>query len=186
MTHLFERITDLFIHNGIINSEDKELYTYGLQQGLIIIANILTTLFIGLLLGMVWQSIVFMLSYIPLRSFAGGYHAKTQFKCYMLSIVLTTAVLLVIKLIPWTNFMIWGLALSAGMLILIFSPLGDSNKPLDKIEISIYKRWTIIILLVEVCIVLLTVILSLYQIGACIAISLFVLSNMLIIAKLNL
>ncbi|WP_069998703.1 accessory gene regulator ArgB-like protein [Cellulosilyticum sp. I15G10I2] len=186
MTHLFERITDLFIHNGIISSEDKELYTYGLQQGLIIIANILTTLFIGLLLGMVWQSIVFMLSYIPLRSFAGGYHAKTQFKCYMLSIVLTTAVLLVIKLIPWTNFMIWSLALAAGTIILVFAPVANSNKPLNELEVNVYKKWTIIILLVELFFILLTMIFEMYEIGACIAISLFVLSNMLIIAKSNL
>jgi accessory gene regulator B len=184
MIQLIDKVAEQFIDNDIINGEDKELYTYGLQQGLIMIANILTTLFIGFLFGMLWQSIVFMIAYFPLRSFAGGYHAKTQLRCYILSIILTSIVLLVIKFIPWTNFMIWSLALIAGIIILILAPVEDSNKSLDEMEVRVYKKWTVIILLIElVFIVLIATIVNLYEVGICIAISLLVLSVILIIGK---
>lgn len=155
MAHLLEKLTDRFIDNGIIRSEDKELYTYGLQQGIIMIVNIFTTVLIGFLFGIVWQSIVFMLSYFPLCSFAGGYHAKTQLRCYLLSIVLTSAVFWAIKFIPWTNFMIWNLTLASGMIILTLSPVEDNHKPLDEKEVHVYQKWTIGLLLTNLCFIFL-------------------------------
>lgn len=73
-----EKITDILVSNEIIIEENSNLYSYGLQQGLLMILNIATILGIGMVLNMVWESIVFLLTFIPLRSNAGGYHAKTQ------------------------------------------------------------------------------------------------------------
>jgi len=75
---IIQRVTDELVSNKIINSEDSELYTYGLQQGALMFLNILTIVFVGRMLGMLWQSVVFMVTYIPLRTYAGGYHARTQ------------------------------------------------------------------------------------------------------------
>lgn len=72
-----EKITDILVSNEIIIEENSNLYSYGLQQGLLMILNIATILGIGMVLNMVWESIVFLLTFIPLRSNAGGYHAKT-------------------------------------------------------------------------------------------------------------
>lgn len=104
MTHVFsKRIMGYFIRNEIIPDGEKELYIYGLQQGLVLLINLITMIFIGYALGMTWQVIIFSVAYLPLRSYAGGYHARTQRICYIFSIVLITTVLLVIKLISWTN-----------------------------------------------------------------------------------
>ena len=35
----------------------------------------------------VFESIAFLVFYIPLRSYAGGYHASTPWRCYFISIV---------------------------------------------------------------------------------------------------
>ena len=82
------KIAESLTNSGVITTEDRELYEYGLHHGLLMIINLLTTVVIGLLFKMVWQSFVFMIAYIPLRTYAGGYHAKTQFRCYLLSIVI--------------------------------------------------------------------------------------------------
>lgn len=52
-----ECITQSLIDNQIIESEERELYRYGIQQGLTIVLNLVTTLLIGLLCDMIWQSI---------------------------------------------------------------------------------------------------------------------------------
>ena len=73
-----ERITDILISNEIIIAENRNLYTYGLQQGLLMIINVATILGIGIVFNMVWKSIIFLLTFVPLRSNAGGYHAETK------------------------------------------------------------------------------------------------------------
>lgn len=184
-THVLDKIIAKLIQSGSIRDEDKELYAYGLQQGLFIILNILTTLLIGQVCGMFWQSLLFMAIYLPLRSFAGGFHAKTPTLCYLYSIILTSAVLLAIRFIPWTNYICLGLAVLSGAGILILSPVEDSNKPLDKLEITVYKNRTRIILIAELLMYLLVLGLGKLYILPVITVSLFALSIMLILGKVK-
>ena len=95
-----ERVVESLISLGVVPSEDKDIYVYGIGQGTVLLVNLISVIIIGLLLGMVWQSLVFILAYIPIRSYAGGYHASTQLRCYILSNAVVVAVLLAIKLVP--------------------------------------------------------------------------------------
>ena len=182
---LTQKVVKQLIENETIREEDEELYIYGLQQGLIIILNIFTTIGIGFIFGMVWQSILFMLTYIPLRTYAGGFHAKTQINCYLFSIALTVIMLLVIKFIPPTNFIILGIALIAGSLIIILAPIEDANKPLDKTEILVYRTRTRIIFGIQMSIIILLLFLGQKNISMCMSFSDFLLGCMLLLGKLK-
>lgn len=94
------RIADRFTEKKVIPPEEKELYRFGVQQGLSIALNVVTTFVIGLVFRMVLESFLFLAVYIPLRSFAGGIHAKTANRCYVYSSFMIIAVLLVIKFFP--------------------------------------------------------------------------------------
>lgn len=182
---MLDKILNQLIECQTIREEDKDLYAYGLQQGIHIIANILTTIIIGYLFGMVWQTILFMISYLPLRSFAGGFHARTQLRCYLYSIILTVTVLMIIKFIPWTYFIYMGLALVAGIIIFMLAPIEDCNKRLDRTEKAVYKKLTLIILVTELCVMQLSIGIGLSQISICISVSLFALSGMLVLGELR-
>lgn len=181
-----DKTIDKLVECETIKEEEKELYSYGLQQGLIIIANLFTTILIGFIFDMVWASVFFMTSYLPLRSFAGGYHAKTHFKCYLLSIVLTSVVLVAVRFVHWTSFLNLALVLFAGVIIFILAPVEDRNKPLDQSEIAVYKKWTRIILMLELFFMILAKVTGLVQIELCISISVIVLSMMLVIGRVKL
>jgi accessory gene regulator B len=185
VVHFIDKLADQLIDNNTITYEDKELYTYGLQQGLVILLNVLTTIMIGFIFRMVWQSIAFMVAYIPLRSYAGGYHARTQTRCYLLSVMLNSVVLLAIRFIPWTNYIIIGIGFVAGVIIYLLAPVEDSNKPLDKVEVTVYKKLTKIILSAELVILMITTIFNFKQLASCLTISLFLLSGMLVLGKLR-
>lgn len=185
MTDLSTKLVDLIAENGTIDPKDKELYSYGLHQGLIIISNMITTIIIGAVLGVIWESIFFMMAYIPLRTFAGGYHSKTQMRCYLFSIVFTSVTLGIIRFIKWSNIINFGMAIVACVIIFTLAPVEDSNKPLDQIEIVMYKRRTRAVLFAEFSILLLTIIFSLRQIPICITVSLVALSIMLILGKIK-
>ncbi len=154
---LSERIVDGFEKQRVILSEDKEIYRYGVQQGLNLAFNFLTTLVIGAVCGMLWESVLFMAAYMPLRSFAGGYHAKTHLRCYLYSIVMITAVLLVIRFLPLGRFICSCLMFVGSIVILLIAPIEDKNKPLDEVERHVYCKRTRLILALECCIVLVSI-----------------------------
>jgi accessory gene regulator protein AgrB len=46
-----------------------------------------SALIIGWIFGVVLEITVFMAAYIPLITFASGYHAKTPIRCYIFSVI---------------------------------------------------------------------------------------------------
>jgi accessory gene regulator B len=96
---MLDEFVEVLVNNDIINNDEKIIYKYGIEQGSLIVINIITTVIIGMLFGMVIESIVFMFTYIPLRTYAGGYHAKNQLLCYFISIIMITVALLGIMIL---------------------------------------------------------------------------------------
>ncbi len=182
---LSETITNSLIINKTIDSNDRELYCYGLKQGLTWLFNILTMIAVGVLCGMLWQCIVFISAYIPLRHYAGGYHAKTPIRCYLFSIVLITVVLLVIKYVHW-NIFIYGILLLLSILcILVLSPVETANKPLDTLERKEYRKRTYWIVTVEACITMITILIRNDSLSACFIMMFSDMSMMLILGTIN-
>lgn len=178
---MINRIIQHMIHNGTINAEDRDIYHYGLREGLILLANIATTLAIGLALGMFWMSILFLIVYMPLRSNAGGVHAATRWRCYVYGCLLTAAVLVAVRFIPWSPWIILPIALISSLVIYLLSPVEDANKPLDEDEIRVYRRrshWLVggVLLGITVCMLL-----DWLRIAGCMSVSLGALGVMLVL-----
>lgn len=178
-----EKIVNELIENGIIIPDDKELYRYGLQQGITIILNILITILIGLAFKMVWQSMIFMLAYIPLRSFAGGFHAKTQLRCHILSIALIIMALLGIRIIQWTNLLMLFVVFLASSIIILLAPMESNNKSLNQKERIVFKKYTRAILCLLVGIAMIIWFLGYTQFSISIIMAIIILSIMLLIGK---
>lgn len=171
------------VQNEIISSEDREIYVYGLKQGFILLINILTILLIGFVFNKNTETIVFLATYIPLRIYAGGYHARTQIGCYIFSVVVIVSVLLAIEFIPWTNFIYIAISTVSVLIIYILSPVEDMNKPLDAAEVKVYGKKARIILSFELGVFVFLIALEMKVIVSCISVSLFVQCVMLILGK---
>ena len=102
-----KKVTNRLLSRNAIKDEDYEIYQYGLEQLLTSILDLLTLLVIGLIMGMIWQGIIFVLSFMLLRKYAGGYHASTPLKCYLLTTLIITVVLSVMKYIQINISFIW-------------------------------------------------------------------------------
>jgi len=85
-----------------------------------------------------------MVTFIPLRSYAEGFHASSHAKCFWLSTLAVTAILIVARLA--LNIYSAGLVMLSGIIcatiIAILAPVQDANKPLDDAENRIFKRRT--------------------------------------------
>lgn len=180
-----ERITENMEDNHIIKHDDRELYVYGFNQGLNILLNLITTLVVGLLFRNILELAIFIAAYIPLRSFAGGYHAKTPLRCYIYSIIMIILVSVGMKYLLFVDMVYYVILAISALIIFVLSPAEDKNKPLDKIEFKVYRKRTSLILLVELIICILSNVIDLHTVFIPIIYNLAVMSVIILLGILK-
>lgn len=138
-----------------IDAEEQAVIEYGLVQGLYSMCGIGIVLLIGTILEITMESVFFLATLIPLRMYAGGYHASTRTRCAIVSLTLMIGSLGIIRYweIPLIVSIAIGLA-EAGMLFCII-PIGGTE-PLDKDETKTYRKKGRKILVLEVLFFVLT------------------------------
>lgn len=148
----FRKAASKLAESGNIEQKYVELYIVAMQSALAMLINIITTLTIGYLLDMWWYSVILYAAFIPLRSYAGGYHARGYISCYLESCTLLTAILLIMKYIIRERNLVsvpWLLFLISMAVIFLLAPLADENKPISEKEAIVFKRRARILLVLE-------------------------------------
>ena len=144
------RLTDLMQDNGIIQSENRKICEYGIRQLFTVLLNIFSDVFIGILFGMVSESIIFLIAYMSLRRFAGGFHSRSPVMCYVYSMIIIAVNLWMAKIWFSDKMIINILLLIGSALIFLLSPVEDMNKPLDTLEYKVYRKKCFFILIIEI------------------------------------
>lgn len=141
MGHILENLITKQIRMGMIKEEDRELYEYGYlimcEWGF----NIVIAALVALITGAVQTTVIFLLSIIPLRSFAGGYHASTPGRCAVISNGVLLAVILFSEILFRYNLPVWSLFLCECLLTVWFFCRGIADtptKPLNDREKKVY------------------------------------------------
>ena len=148
-TNIAEKIVGNMEKQHLIQTDRRSIYKYGINQMLNMLLNTLTFLLVGLLFHKITETVIFTSAYIPLRIYAGGFHAKTPLRCWCISAIMIIAVMIIINYADNYVFVYDIFSLIAAGLILALSPIEDKNKPLDKVEKKIYKKRCIIVLVIE-------------------------------------
>lgn len=159
------KIANQLIIMGIFMEEDRVIYQFGLEMLFLNVFNMLTAALIGILMGQLLESVVFLALFIPLRCHAGGYHAGNPLYCYFLSNAVIVFILLLLRTPP--EMMERGvglilLILSSGMAAFL-APVENSNKPLDEVEKKVYGIRTRVVIALEVFIGLICYVTAFYK-----------------------
>ena len=180
------KIADTLESKGIIRKSDKEVCAYGLRQMILSVLNLATTLIIGLCMGEIVCAIIFTITYIPLRIYAGGYHASTPQRCWAFSAVMLIVVLSILKYTQphWLKYLI-PFSFVSIIIIILLSPVEDMNKPLDNEEHRVYRTRAVIVMLLEIIVFIAFFILKLERIFLSMELSWLVLAIILIIGKIK-
>ena len=125
-------IVRIWIHLGLIPSADVSLYIWALDYLFFNLLTWGTLLFLGFVFNCVPRCLLFLILYLPLRIYAGGFHAKTKIGCYLIS----AFTFLFVVLYPADTT--------------IHSPVSATNKPLDDLEALHYKKMARKILFSEI------------------------------------
>jgi len=148
--YLADRITDYFVKEEIISSEDRSVYKYGSEVTISTIVGISVIILIGLIAGQALDSILFLLCFIPVRIYTGGYHADTYLKCNLSFCAVFIAYLIVKNNIPaQIEFILSAVFIAASLLtVFLLAPIENDNKPFYGGEKVRYRRISIAVSLI--------------------------------------
>lgn len=146
-----DNIVKWMLNNQIIEENRVVICKWGISHILDTTFNIITFLIIGILFKMSFETIIFTIGYIPLRIYAGGYHAKTPFRCWCLSNIILAVSLVVVQNAEKCYIVFGVLSLIAVVILIILMPVEDLHKPLDQNDRKKYKKYGMAILAIEIC-----------------------------------
>lgn len=151
-------IVGRLIDTSIINSSERELYSYGFFMLLSQILYFILTVMFGILLDVFLQSVVFYVAFQSIRTCAGGIHASSELKCEVATTLSLLSCLGIVKLCDLHNLkvMILVLTIVAAVLIFLLCPLDTPEKPLTIKEKKYFRKKTWIILLIILIIICLS------------------------------
>lgn len=144
MDKILDKAIDFLYNNkDDMNEEKAEIIRYGLEVLLIKITFFTAALVISLLMHSFWECIIFTSLFSGIRSYAGGYHANTRKKCFVLSMLTFCSVFMILKLIktfPLILMIVVIFAAASSVVIFRFAPIDTENKRLDDEEIQIFRK----------------------------------------------
>ncbi len=134
--NLAEDIAFLLIKHKILDIEQRDIYIYGLEVILLNGGLVLMFLTISLLFGVMINFWAYLIFFLPIRIFSGGYHAKTSERCFVLSTVMYGLSIALTKFIPLLyTLWEWRIAgIVSLFVILVMAPLINENNPLSKTQ----------------------------------------------------
>jgi len=137
-----KRITQAFIIWQVIKEDDRDTYEYCFQIMLMNIMNLGSIVLMALIIGKFIETVLYMAGFKLIRKQAGGYHARTPLRCYIISLVNWLIFILILSVIPtaWIGLINIGMAILALMVIWRYAPVADINKPFSIGEYERYKR----------------------------------------------
>ena len=131
VTYLSTTITNYLICKDIIKQSEKEIYQYGVLTLIVNLIGILEILILGWITNALYLSVIFIISFMILRSFTGGFHCKHYIPCnvtYGCLYLLCTYVHLQIV----SGFILELVCVLSVLVICYMSPVIHVNKPLDE------------------------------------------------------
>lgn len=135
-----------------MDDEERQVVGYGLRKFFMFIISLLIVAIIGVLTNEIFNLVVFLLLFIPLRIFAGGLHLSSLRLCALMSVALIYGIALVSKHIQYVMLnqkMIFMVCIIAAITIICLAPVDTINKKLYNSEKRRFKCISEIIVFVE-------------------------------------
>lgn len=136
-------ILQYILNNEVIENtnDEREYYQYGIEITISSILNIVLILVIGLITRNFIESLIFLLLFIPIRQFTGGFHANTYFKCNLSFCFLFSSVIILYHLTgsALNTYLSILITFTCVLLILAKCPVENINKPIPKERRTFHK-----------------------------------------------
>jgi len=149
------RIVERLYTHCPLEQQKKAIYTYGVEITISTMISLLSVFLISVVTQNMFCYCSFLVCFVFVRLFVGGYHATTYFRCF----VLTNAIYLLIQFLGliadyYRMFYVIPLCIAfANLIILRFSPVCNKKHPLSE------RRYKVNFIVSRVLVLILTLIL---------------------------
>lgn len=156
MKSISGKIADILEIRGVIQEDDINECRYGLEMFISSSVEVLSILLISIFVRNFVETLLFFAAFIPLRVYAGGYHANTKLRCYLISLATYAVFALILYILPNDTYMIIieVEVLFTFVIVLAFAPIIHYNKNVNYIEISNYRKISIAICIIQIALIL--------------------------------
>lgn len=142
-----EEVTVVMAANDIIKTEEMEAYTYGLELLIPKVILYVVILVVSLITDTFLTSVAFVILLMCLRRYSGGFHCKTAEICVIVSFLMYLLAIFGYEFVSFIPNMVYGVStVLSSVIVLIFSPVEDKNRPLDETEKKLYRQKAMIAL----------------------------------------
>ena len=162
-------IVKWLVSKNAIRENEAELYLYGLKNLVFLASPLLLAIFLGGFFGVIKESILVVLPFMPLRKFSGGYHAKYLKVCIIQSIISIGLSIWLATLVRKFILLHAGVCISIISLSLV-SPIVSNNRVLDYDEKKRYKLIVVVMVLVYSIIYTIMFLMEFYNEAACLGV----------------
>ena len=175
-TKLASFFAQKLIQVGSVKEEQRDVYEYGLEILLADIGYLIIFLLFATVTGTMLQSLFFLVGFILLRRFAGGYHANTYTKCHIMFLINQMIFTAIIKLVPEHFYFALIISLVSISLVVIWmlAPVDNNTRRFIKNEYNIFRRksriYSVVILIMTVTVLFFS---KFYSVYICYTLGLF-------------
>lgn len=147
LRRIAQYIVKLLVSKNKIEIKDTELYRYGLELIISNLTALIIVCIVGYVTGYFEETLIFIVIFYVLRKYGGGYHAKTMFRCMLLTMIVHIFLIIVLTGNLFENYFIqlWG------VIIVIYSLFVPQNSDIDN-QLSKYKLINYLLLLTGIII----------------------------------
>ena len=127
-----KRLTSFFILKNSIAEENREIYDYSFEILLSTLINLIVLIIIGVATAKYLETVIFIIVFMTMRGFGGGFHAKTHIGCICGLLVFYGAFIGLafasINILMYISIPLYVVAL---IITIALAPVGCVNKDID-------------------------------------------------------
>lgn len=146
---LAQKMTRWFIQNNFLNEKEYDVYVYYIDSLLAKVFFYTEIVLVAIILCMLPETISYYWGFSTIRYTAGGFHAKTDKACAIISWITYFSSMIVIKnvshLMPVTLMMACSLVLLLFSLVIVlgYAPIEHINKPVPPSKKARMKKYCV-------------------------------------------
>lgn len=137
---MVRKVVDSLVQWGCVSPGEQEVIAFGLEQGFYSMLGVAVALILSSVMGIGMQGMVFLTAFIPLRTYAGGYHAASRKSCGVISVCMLVGIYLVLKYWRAALSVTAGCFLITGIVIYMLLPVDTPNHRFEDGEREAYRR----------------------------------------------
>lgn len=131
-------LVDVLIKYNAVDSSLMDIYVYGYEVIISGIFDLLITIIIGIISGELINAISFLIIFVTVRVYTGGYHANTYIKCKIVFITILICVLTLSKFY-FDIFTLLFIDLFFVAIVFLTAPIENEKKPFSDDKMRQYS-----------------------------------------------